>query len=125
MLKSVAELAGRILIAGLFLLSGVGKITAYTATAGYMASMGVPGGMLPLVIAIEVLGSLAIMLGWNTRIVSFLMAGFTLMTGVLFHSNFADQMQMIMFMKNVSIAGAFLLLTVNGAGPLSLDGKSR
>jgi len=124
-LKNVAELAGRVLIASLFLLSGLGKIAAYTATAGYMASMGVPGGMLSLVIATEVLGSLAIILGWQTRIVSFLMAGFTLLTGILFHANFADQTQMIMFMKNLSIAGAFLLLTVNGAGPISLDSKSR
>nr|WP_199040707.1 DoxX family protein [Dyella sp. ASV24] len=124
-LKSTTELLGRVLIAGLFLLSGMGKITAYTATAGYMASVGVPGGVLPLVIATEVLGSLAIILGWKTRIVSFLLAGFTLLTGILFHTNFADQMQMIMFMKNVSITGAFLLLTVNGAGPLSLDSKSR
>jgi putative oxidoreductase len=124
-LKSMSELVGRFLIAGLFLLSGVGKITTYAATAGYMASVGVPGGMLPLVIATEVLGSLAIILGWQTRIVSFLLAGFTLLTGVLFHANFADQIQMIMFMKNVSIAGAFLLLTVHGAGPLSLDNKSR
>ncbi|MFC5742152.1 DoxX family protein [Dyella tabacisoli] len=124
-LKSTTELLGRVLIVGLFLLSGVGKITAYTATAGYMASVGVPGGILPLVIATEVLGSLAIILGWKTRVVSFLMAGFTLLTGILFHNNFADQIQMIMFMKNVSIAGAFLLLTVNGAGPISLDHKSR
>lgn len=124
-LKNTAELVGRFLIAGLFLLSGMGKITAYTATAGYMASVGVPGGVLPLVIATEVLGSLAIILGWKTRMVSFLLAGFTLLTGILFHTNFADQMQMIMFMKNVSIAGAFLLLTVHGAGPLSLDSKSR
>ncbi|MES2314056.1 MAG: DoxX family protein [Pseudomonadota bacterium] len=124
-LKSTTELFGRVLIVSLFLLSGVGKITAYTATAGYMASVGVPGAMLPLVIATEVLGSLAIILGWKTRIVAFLMAGFTLLTGILFHNHFADQMQMIMFMKNVSIAGAFLLLTVHGAGPISLDNKSR
>ncbi|WP_430390460.1 DoxX family protein [Dyella sp. 20L07] len=123
-LKSATELVGRILIAGLFLLSGIGKITAYTATAGYMASVGVPGGMLPLVIATEVLGAVAIILGWKTRIVSFLLAGFTLLTGVLFHNHFADQIQMIMFMKNISIAGAFLLLTVHGAGPISLDSKS-
>lgn len=124
-LKSTTELLGRVLIAGLFLLSGAGKITAYGATAGYMASAGVPAGVLPLVIAIEVLGALAIILGWKTRYVSFLLAGFTLLTGVLFHNHFADQMQMIMFMKNVSIAGAFLLLTVHGAGSLSLDSKLR
>lgn len=124
-IKSAAELLGRVLIAGLFLLSGIGKITAYTATAGYMTSVGVPGAVLPLVIITEVFGSIAIMLGWRTRIVSFLLAGFTLLTGIFFHTNFSDQVQMIMFMKNVSITGAFLLLTVNGAGPLSLDNKPR
>ena len=124
-LKNTTELLGRVLMVGLFLLSGVGKISAYAATAGYMASVGVPSGVLPLVIATEVLGSLAIVLGWKTRVVAFLLAGFTLLTGILFHNNFADQTQMIMFMKNVSIAGAFLLLTVNGAGPISLDNRSR
>ncbi|GAA0907416.1 DoxX family protein [Rothia nasimurium] len=124
-IKSAAELLGRVLIAGLFLLSGIGKITAYAATAGYMTSVGVPGAVLPLVIITEVFGSIAIMLGWRTRIVSLLLAGFTLLTGIFFHTNFSDQVQMIMFMKNVSITGAFLLLTVNGAGPLSLDNKPR
>lgn len=124
-LKNTTEVVGRVLIATLFLLSGMGKITAYTATAGYMASVGVPGAILPLVIATEVLGSLAIILGWKTRIVAVLMAGFTLLTGIVFHNNFADQIQMIMFLKNVSITGAFLLLAVHGAGPLSLDRKLR
>ncbi|WP_250622938.1 DoxX family protein [Pinirhizobacter soli] len=124
-LKNTTEVLGRVLIAALFLLSGMSKITAYTATAGYMASVGVPGAILPLVIATEVLGSLAIILGWKTRIVAVLMAGFTLLTGILFHNNFADQIQMIMFLKNVSITGAFLLLAVHGAGPLSLDRKLR
>src|ERR1700754_2703109 len=124
-LKNTTEVIGRVLIAALFLLSGMGKITAYTATAGYMASVGVPGAILPLVIATEVLGSLAIILGWKTRIVAGLMAGFTLLTGIVFHNNFADQIQMIMFLKNVSITGAFLLLAVHGAGPLSLDRKLR
>lgn len=124
-LKNTTEVVGRVLIAALFLLSGMGKITAYTATAGYMASVGVPGAILPLVIATEVLGSLAIILGWKTRIVAVLMAGFTLLTGIVFHNNFADQIQMIMFLKNVSITGAFLLLAVNGAGPISLDRKLR
>lgn len=120
-LRSTAELVGRILLTALFLLSGVGKIGAYAATAGYMASVGVPTATLPLVIALEIGGSLAIILGWHTRVAALLLAGFTVTAGVLFHSNFADQMQMIMFMKNISIAGAFLMLAANGAGPLSLD----
>lgn len=115
------ELAGRILLAALFLLSGLGKIGSYSATAAYMSSVGVPAALLPLVIATEVGGAISIIVGWKTRITAFLLAGFTALTALTFHTNFADQIQMIMFLKNVSIAGAFLLLVANGAGPLSLD----
>jgi putative oxidoreductase len=119
--KNVSELAGRSLLSVLFLLSGVGKIGAYAATAGYMSSVGVPSVLLPVVIATEVLGATAIILGWETRITAFLLAGYSLLTALVFHTNFADQIEMIMFLKNVSIAGGFLLLVANGAGPLSLD----
>jgi putative oxidoreductase len=119
--KNVAELAGRSLLAVLFLLSGVGKIGAYAATAAYMSSVGVPSVLLPVVIATEVLGATAIIIGWQTRIVAVVLAGFSLLTALVFHFNFADQIEMIMFLKNVSIAGGFLLLVANGAGPLSLD----
>jgi len=115
------ELGGRVLLASLFLLSGLTKMSAYAATAGYMTAMGISPVLLPLVIATEVLGSLAVIVGWNTRIAAFLLAGFTLIAGVIFHNNFADQIQTIMFLKDVSIAGAFLMLVANGAGPLSLD----
>jgi uncharacterized membrane protein YphA (DoxX/SURF4 family) len=120
-LAKVSELAGRILLATLFLVSGLGKVGSYAATATYMSSLGVPGGLLPLVIATEVIGGLAIMMGWKTRITAFLLAGFTLLTAFVFHNNFADQVQSIMFLKNVSIAGAFLLLVGRGAGSLSID----
>jgi putative oxidoreductase len=119
--QKVSELAGRSLLAVLFLLSGLGKISAYAGTAGYMSSLGVPGALLPVVIATEVLGALAIIVGWKTRVIAFLLAGFSLLSAAIFHNNFGDQIQMIMFLKNVSIAGGFLLLVANGAGPLSLD----
>lgn len=122
--QNFAELGGRVLLASLFLLSGVGKISGYDATAGYMASVGVPGALLPLVIAIEVLGAAAIIVGWKTRIVAFLLAGFTLLSALIFHANFADQVQMIMFLKNVSIAGGLLLLVVHGAGRISVDRRA-
>ena len=86
-----------------------------------MTAMGVSPALLPLVIATELLGSLAVIVGWNTRIAAFLLAGFTLLAGVIFHDNFGDQIQTIMFLKDVSIAGAFLLLVANGPGFLSLD----
>lgn len=120
-LANLAELGGRILLAALFLISGLGKISSYAGTAAYMASAGVPAAALPLVIGIEVLGALAISVGYKTRIVAFLLAGFTLVTALMFHNNFGDQIQMIMFLKNVSIAGGFLLLVGRGAGPISLD----
>jgi putative oxidoreductase len=120
-LTNLTEASGRVLLALLFLLAGVGKLGAYNATAAYMSSVGVPGRLLPAVIATELLGSLAIILGWKTRAVALLLAGFSVITALIFHRNFADQIQMIMFLKNISIAGGFLLLVANGAGPLSLD----
>ena len=124
--KSIAfwkgtELTGRVLLAALFLLSGVGKIGSYSATAAYMSSVGLPIALLPFVIATEIGGAISIIVGWKTRFTSFLLAGFTALTALTFHTNFADQIQMVMFLKNASIAGAFLLLAAHGAGPLSID----
>lgn len=123
-LKSFTEIAGRVLLVTLFLLAGAGKLSAYSATAAYMSSAGVPGALLPAVIATELGGALAIILGWRTRVVAALLAGFSILTALIFHNHFADQAQMINFLKNLSIAGGLLLLVVNGAGPLSLDRRS-
>ena len=119
--RNVSELAGRSLLAVLFLLSGFGKTGAYTATATYMSSVGVPGALLPVVIATEAFGAIAVILGWQTRVAALLLGGYTLLAALIFHNNFANQIEMIMFLKNVSIAGGFLLLVANGAGRLSLD----
>jgi putative oxidoreductase len=119
--RDVAELGGRILLASLFVLSGLSKIGGYAATAGYMVALGVPAALLPLVIALELGGGLAIAFGWKTRLVAFLLGGFTMVAALVFHNNIADQIQQIMFLKNVSISGAFLMLVANGAGALSLD----
>jgi putative oxidoreductase len=119
--ENVAELAGRSFLALLFLLSGLGKIGAYAATATYMSAVGVPGVLLPVVVATEVFGAIAIILGWKTRVTALLLAGYALLTALILHTNFADQIQIIMFLKNVSIAGGFLLLVANGAGRLSFD----
>ena len=123
-LPDFIEFSGRTLLALLFLLSGVGKLGAYHATAGYMASVGVPGALLPAVIATEILGALAIILGWKTRLAAAWLAGFTVLAAFIFHNNFADQTQLIMFWKNISIAGGLLLLVVHGAGRVSLDARS-
>jgi putative oxidoreductase len=122
-LTGLTEAAGRVLLAQLFLLAGLSKLGAYSTTAAYMASVGVPAALLPLVIATELGGSVAIILGWRTRAAAALLAGFSLLTAVVFHNNFADQTQMIMFLKNVAITGGFLLLVARGAGAVSLDGR--
>lgn len=117
------ELAGRLLLGVLFLFSGLGKIAGYAATAGYMSAMGVPTVLLPMVIVLEVLGALLLFIGWKARSVAFLLAGFSLVSAAIFHANFADQIQLVMFLKNVSIAGGLLLVVANGPGPYSIDGK--
>jgi putative oxidoreductase len=123
-LTGFGEIAGRVLLATLFLLAGISKLSAYSATTAYMSSAGVPGVLLPAVIVTELGGALAIILGWRTRVVAALLAGFSVLTAFIFHNDFADPMQMINFLKNLSIAGGLLLLVVNGAGPLSIDRRS-
>ena len=116
-----AEFGGRLLLAILFLVSGLAKFGDYSGTAAHTASAGVPAALLPVVIATEILGAAAIIVGWQTRTAALALSGFTLVAAFLFHNNFADQMQAIMFMKNIAIAGGFLVLAAHGAGPWSVD----
>ena len=122
-MEKISQFVARLFLAQIFLLSGIFKISGYEGTQGYMDAMGVPGMLLPLVIVIEVGGGLAIIAGWQTRIISIALAVFTVVAAVIFHNNFSDQMQMIMFMKNIAIAGGFILLAVHGAGGYSLDSR--
>ena len=122
-LSDYSALLGRILIATLFVTAGFGKITGYAGTAGYMESMGVPGMLLPLVIALELGGGLLIIIGWQTRVAAFLLAGFCILAALIFHHNFDDMMESILFMKNVAITGGFLFLVANGPGPISIDAR--
>lgn len=120
--KSVT-LIGRILLGHMFLLAGISKISAYAGTQGYMESMGVPGALLPLVILLEIGGGLAVIVGWFTRWAAIVLAVFTALSALIFHTNFGDQTQMIMFMKNWTIVGGFMYLAAFGPGPLSVDAK--
>ena len=122
-MKDMALLVGRVLLALMFVMAGWSKIGGYAGTQGYMEAMGVPGFMLPLVILLELGGGLAVVLGLFTRSIAVLLAGFTLMAAFIFHYQPADQMQMLMFMKNVSVAGGFLALAAAGAGAFSLDAR--
>ena len=122
-LNTFAAPTGRLLLAMMFLMSGLSKIGNYAGTQGYMEAMGVPGALLPLAIALEALGGLAIILGWQTKIVSVALAGFCVVSAVIFHNDFSNQSEMISFMKNVTIAGGFLLLVAHGPGAYALDNR--
>jgi putative oxidoreductase len=115
------QVAARVFLGHIFLMAGLSKIGAYEGTQGYMEAMGIPGALLPLVILLEAAGGLAIIVGFQTRLTSYALAAFSIVAAVIFHSNFADQTQMIMFMKNIAIAGGFLLLVNQGSGAYSLD----
>ena len=117
------HLAGRILLALIFVISGAGKIADPAGTSGYMQAMGVPIILLWPTIALELLGGLAIIVGFQTRLVAYLLAGFSLVAAATFHTNFADQIQIIMLLKNISIAGGLLLLASSGATVFSIDSK--
>lgn len=120
-LEDVGVLVARILMPILFITAGWGKITGYAGTQQYMEAMGVPGFMLPLVILLEFGGGLAILFGFLTRTTALFTAGFTLLTAFLFHSNFAEGVNSLMFMKNLTISGGFLLLAITGPGAYSID----
>ena len=129
-LQSYAAPLGRLMLAFIFILAGAQKITGYAGTQGYMEMMGVPGALLPLVILTELGGGIALLLGWQARLVAFLLAGFSLLSGLLFHyipslglEGMEAQTQMIGFMKNVSIAGGMLMIVALGAGAVSLDAR--
>jgi len=122
-MEKISQFVARLFLGQIFLLSGIFKISGYEGTQGYMDAMGVPGMLLPLVILIEVGGGLAIVVGWQTKLVAIALAAFTIVAAVIFHNNFSDQMQMIMFMKNIAITGGFILLAVHGAGRYSLDSR--
>jgi len=123
---------GRILLSFMFIVSGWGKLGDPAGTAAYIQSGGLPGVLVWPTIALELIGGIFILVGFQTRITAFLLAGFSVLAGVLFHlvpsqgmEGMAQMTQVIMFNKNLSIAGGFLLLVALGAGPLSVDNRSK
>lgn len=123
-MEKITQVIARMMLGHLFLITGWQKIGGYEGTQGYMESVGVPGMLLPLVILLELGAGLAIIIGWQTKLAAASLALFTIASAVLFHHNFSDQMQTIMFMKNIAISGGLMLLAVYGAGACSLDNRS-
>ena len=109
-MSAIVAFVGRVMLAALFILAGVNKLGAIPATDAYIQSVGMPANLgLPAAI-FEIVAGLAIALGIFTRFFAMLLAGFCLVTAVLFHQNFADPMQAANFLKNVALAGGFLIL---------------
>jgi len=122
-MERYAVLGARLLLAHMFLIAGISKIGNYSGTRAYMEAMGVPGSVEPLVILLEIGGALALILGYQARLAAVALGVFSLAAAAIFHTHWGDQTQMIMFMKNVTIAGGMLMLAVHGAGDLSLDAR--
>lgn len=119
-MHSIVSLVARILLSAIFVTAGINKISGYEGTQAYMESHGLPGGLLPLVIALEVIGGLAVLLGVLSRWAGLALAAFCIASAFIFHFNFADQAQATNFMKNICMAGGFLLLFANGSGRYAL-----
>jgi putative oxidoreductase len=118
-------LIGRVLLSVIFIQSGWSKIFGYAGTVEHMQAAGVPGALLPLVILTELGGGILVLLGFLTRWAAIALAGFCVLAGYLFHYYPGDMGQMINFMKNLTIAGGFLVLAGSGPGAFALDNRSR
>jgi putative oxidoreductase len=116
-----AALAGRLLLAALFLHEAWSKLTAYSVALAYTQAFGVPGQLLPLAIALELGCGLLILCGYYTRAAALLLAGFCVAAAVLFHSKFGDRNQLLHFEKDLAIAGGLLVLFAHGGGAWALD----
>ena len=121
MLASIGLFAGRLLLALVFVHEGWSVIGNYSGAAAYMQKFGVPGILLPAVIALELGGGLLIVAGVLTRIFAAALAVFCLLTAVLFHWQFADRNQLLHFEKDLAIAGGFLVLAIRGPGKWSVE----
>ena len=124
-LNAGALLLGRLLLASLFILEGWGKMKGYAGAVGYMEKFGLPGILLPAVIAAEFAGGLCIALGWQARWAALALAGFSIAAALVFHNNFGVRNEVLHFEKDLAIAGGLLVLFAFGPGAWSLEGRGK
>ena len=120
-LQTYLPTLGRIFLAIIFILAGLGKIPAIEGNVGYMQAYGVPGILIWPTILVELVGGLMLLVGFRARWAAAALAGFSLIAALIFHTDFADQMQMTSFLKNVAIAGGLFYVIAYGAGALALE----
>jgi putative oxidoreductase len=119
--QAAAALAGRLLLAAIFLHEAWSKLNNYAGAVAYTEAFGLPGLLLPLAIAVELGCGLLVLLGFYTRSAALLLAAFCTVTAIVFHTKFADSNQLLHFEKDLAIAGGFLMLFAHGAGAWALD----
>ena len=124
-MNGMIQLIGRIMLALIFILAGISKMMDPAGTSGYMQSMGVPTLFLWPTILLEIFGGIALIVGYRTAIAAVALALFSIVAAVLFHSDFGDKIQMILFMKNIAMAGGLLLLATSGVTGYSFDSKKK
>ena len=117
----IVELIGRILLSALFLIEGIGKISMQEDVMMYMENYGIPGILFIPAVILEILFPLLLIVGYKTKLAAFVMALFTFTVAIIFHTDFSEGMQMMLFLKDLAIAGGFLMIFVYGANKISLD----
>ena len=124
-MANIFDLQGRIFISLVFLLSGYNKIFNYNNTVAWMEGFGIPGFLLWPAIVLEILLPIFIIIGYRTQISALILGGFCIATALLFHMDFANQMQTVSFLKNFGLAGGFLFIAANGPKEWAIDKKKR
>ncbi len=122
---NLIDLLGRVLISLVFLLSGYNKIFNYSNTVSWMEGYGVPGFLLWPTIVLEIILPILIIIGYKTQISAILLAIFCIVTAIIFHLDFANQMQVIALLKNFGLAGGFIFIAINGPKDWALDQKKK
>ena len=117
----IVELIGRILLSALFLIEGIGKISMQEDVMMYMENYGIPGILFIPAVILEILFPLLLIVGYKTKLAAFVMALFTFTVAIIFHTDFSKEMEMVFFLKDLAIAGGFLMIFVYGANKISLD----
>ena len=119
----IVEILGRLLLSAIFLINGIGKIFNYEGTIQYMENFDVPGYLIIPAITVEILFPVLLIIGYYTKFSALVLSLFTLALAVIFHTDFSNQMQLMSFLKNIAIAGGFLIIFVYGPGKYSIDHK--
>jgi putative oxidoreductase len=123
-MTNTSLLAARVLLGFLFVMAGIDKLGDVAGFGGYMASGGIPAILAWPVVLFEIAAGVALIAGLQTRIVALALAGFCVASGVLYHFDLGDQMQMTQLLKNLALAGGYIALAMAGPGALSLDARS-